>query len=136
LDELGWPWPKHGCFVSETTNAWTRVLPAAATSLEKAEFCFALSLGQLKSHDGVVVILRHARKDLRLTSKYSSPWQWVVECPAERLQEISSLFNKFPVIVSFQESRLVTLDGLEFKIRKHLPQHNKWSDKWSGEISI
>lgn len=37
LDELGWPWPKHACFVSEDEPAWTSYLRSNAPVPPRAD---------------------------------------------------------------------------------------------------
>jgi len=42
------------------------------------------------------------------------------------LDETDKLFDKIPVIVRFKEEKPVTMKGLEFKIRKHVPIYYGW----------
>jgi hypothetical protein len=124
LESLGWPWPKHPCFEEDSqTRNGANVIPLAAASLKGGHFVLAGFIGQLASHEGVVVRLLCQKRDSHRESKYQSNYQWVVECSPDEAVVLKERFQGLTVIVSFEELRLITLDGLEFRIRKHEPKY-------------
>lgn len=126
LDSLGWPWPKHGCFLEETTAAMARVFPESALSLEGGRHCYAKSLGRLKSKEGIVLYLRTKRKEFRQDPKYHKGSQWLLVCKEDDFDALEAFFDKIPVVFSRKLDRLITLDGLEFKVTQHRPVYSSW----------
>jgi hypothetical protein len=121
LDSLGPPWPKHACFDQESRKTPRYQIPQAAENLKHCRYYFAKPLGNLVSGEGFVVFLRGSKKGLNESPKWNPGNQWQIVCPRDQINEISRAIDGVIVFASFEELRLVTLDGAAFDIRKHAP---------------
>lgn len=121
LDGLGWPWPKHPCFDKQPHQS--AALPSNGESLPDGKLLFVDFVGRLKSRDGIVVMICPNKQSFRRDPKYMQQFLWVVPCDVNVIERIAEKLRKIAAIVSYKESKFITLDGEAFHFRKHCPDY-------------